>query len=88
MSQYGIWELKITLTKIGHILLARFQLYYGLACTKAGDEPLQDLWESSILFRSTAYKTSYKYSMEVFVISSLKGLQMSFYGANLHVVYK
>lgn len=63
-------------------------LYNGLACSKAGDEPLQGLWESSIFFRSTAYKTSYKYSMEIFVISSLKDLQMSFYGANLHVVYK
>ena len=29
------------------------KLEYGVACSKAGDGPLQGLWESSILFSST-----------------------------------
>lgn len=31
MPQYGMLEYKITLARIGHILLARVQLYGGIA---------------------------------------------------------
>lgn len=62
--------------------------YMGLHVPRLAELSGREIGVSSILIGSTACKTSCGRSMEASETGSPKGLRMSFYGANLHVVYK